>query len=105
MNITHEKIEVTRVKLNKPFSDFYVQIEPTNREWEGKPYYELHLRADGESFAYHFVSIPSDNIENVINEAALYGPDMISEWIKGRQKYRCGRDCCDCCCCDCDENE
>ena len=97
MNIKHEKIEVIRVKLDKPFSDFYVQIEPTNREWEGKPYYELFLRAENTSHALLFVSIPSNDIDIVINEARLYGPNFVGEWIKERDAIERYYNCCDCC--------
>ena len=80
----HEKIEIIRVRLNKPFSDFFVQIEPTKQNWNGKPYYDLILRADQADFAVWCGSIPTNDISEVIEKAVQLGPKFVKLWIEER---------------------
>jgi hypothetical protein len=98
---THEKIEVARVRLTKPFSDFFVQIEPTDRDFEGKQYHDLILKAENMSHSYHFCSIPSNDIEQLINDARSYGPNVVKTLLEHNeaiQEYYDHRyECCECC--------
>ena len=100
MNIEREKIEVIKVKLRKPFSDFYVQIEPTDRKFEDRQYHDLILRAENESHGYHFCSIPSNDIEEIIKDAYFYGPTIVKTWLEHREAiedyYEKQCECCEC---------
>ncbi len=79
----HEELTIFRVRLNKPFSDFFVQIEPTDRTWEnGKRYHDMILCADGSTRRYLFCSTPCEDVEELTRNALIMGPTGVIGWLE-----------------------
>lgn len=81
MNNNYETLEITRIQLRKPFSDFFVQIEPTNREHNSKKYHNLIL-TDNASIHYYFASIPADDIDEIVTDAKILALHAIHDYIE-----------------------
>ena len=81
MTTQHETIQVIRVRLAAPFNGFYVQIEPTERFFEEKRYYDLILK-DDLSCCYYFGSNPSNDIDEVIQDAKILALHAIHDHIE-----------------------
>lgn len=83
MTKQHQQITVTRAYLDKPFQEFYVQIEPmSDSPDDGKAWYDIILCCKEYGHRMHICGHTLEAIEEEIDWIKAYAVDHIGLWIE-----------------------